>query len=63
MEGQSRIVSHARYTGNMGLGEVVLNDDKPDMEWKTMAFGSINSLLFTMACDEAERVNDLRTSD
>ncbi len=56
VEGQSRIISMTRLAGNMGLGEVVLSGDKPDMAWETMASGSINRLLFKMACGEVGRV-------
>jgi hypothetical protein len=48
-------VSLTRYSGNMGLGEVVLDGEKSDMDWTTMAPGSINRLLFKAACGGIER--------
>lgn len=60
VEGRSRIVSMTRYSGNMGLGEVVLNGEKLDMDWRTMASGSINRLLFKMACGEVGRMRALQ---
>lgn len=61
VEGRSRIVSMTRYSGNMGLGEVVLNGDKRDMNWTTMVSGSINGLLFKAACGEVGRVRGLQS--
>jgi hypothetical protein len=60
VEERSRIVAMIRYSSNMGLGKVVWNSDQPDMDWTTMATGSINRLLFTLACGEVGRVRTLQ---
>jgi hypothetical protein len=62
VEEQSRIISMTRFAGNMGLGEVVLSGDKPDTAWTTMASGSINRLLFKLACGEIGRVTGVPSS-
>jgi hypothetical protein len=61
-ERQSRIVSMTRYAETMGRGEVVLSGDGPDGDWMPITSGSINKLLFKMACGETGRLTGFSPS-